>query len=1596
MGVPKFFRWISERYPKINQPIHCPPDQDTHARYFPETTDCSNNKNNDDDTKFEPSKTSNQTESADKTHGLKSSVLPEFDRLYLDMNGIIHCCSHNNASQNNASPGIEPDVLPVVDDSSPPSNNPPSGAELLEDGIKIPEKDIFRNVCYYIDRVVTDIAQPKELVYMAIDGVAPRAKMNQQRSRRYRSGKEKEIESTFYGAHLHQQKIEKEARELKRESLQEEVYGVDALQLGLNPYENHTFREVKDDGDVGNGNDTDVDSTAVKEVEDGRFVGTFETSATSNSNSPSSTEFDQDFDTFLRMMQQDDSIDAPSSSTFHSNSITPGTNFFERCTAHLEYFVKRKLHSDPRWAHLTIIFSGPNVPGEGEHKIMDFIRKQKQRKEYDPNIRHCLFGQDGDLIMLGLATHEPHFALLREEVIFDQKRKDAALARAASAIAEKQARGANNDGGSSVQVSASLDSYMHNANFELLHMSVLRDYLAYEFETKDVLSNSPFDIERTIDDFVFMTFFVGNDFLPHMPAIDIADEAFDLLFYIYKRNRWRWVKEKAGGADSTTENSIPGTQEYYLTKAGEIVSGQRLERFLLELGHHEDPYYDNKKRTEDNSNKRMRKADENAGRESSVPPDEILAAKEEWDRANYREMLKSIGSQPTTATMDGFKPVASSGNLFSKPDDSAMQKKERKSSAIFKPETVMENEDDLLSRMGTLLRSSLSQTEHDSATISGSNKNLPSSRDGSSPDLDEHVTDLKGRYYYDKFKFSPMDAEKHVSLRKAYIEGLVWNLQYYYKGCVSWDWFYPYHYGPMLSDLVDIDNMLKEISFDEETSEPWKAYEQLMSVLPPSSAYLLPKPYQWLMKSSKSPIKDFYPESFSVDMNGKRWPWEAVVLLPFIDAKRLIETSRDLVTNDVLTAEEIDNNLLKEAKVYTHDKSCNENLEAASDGYNFDAIDRCHVREIEFNQTHWNDIPDQENATFRPELLPGAVIPQPGFPTLKVAPIQGLIRRRVGINIFGRRSRYRTAVLDLDNEVPVVPPVDILAKKLIGRAIHFRYPYLQEGFVTSMSDAEITIRGTNAPRRWSKPEAKAWVTRRDIIRRKYETGEGITGSGGWKIPEARTTLSVRPLKEIQDMPDGSKVKVYAQLEVEVPLLAALYTPSQPDPRLANTPARLEKNPYRFGNEPHLSSFLDSNKSGLENSKQNVAIPSVRATQSASFKEGTTRILPDIKVNLASKSALKIDKLDPDNRIKLKSKGFGILPPRQIVGKNRLPKSPVSSGLAGSTRGYSTISGSLQRLKYSNNELVFGSHKKLHQLPISRAVQRSTRTKGIATVFVAAAAFFSRDGVSAERNMFNFHSTKSQMHPPKILSRSMSSVLSFHGGELESQILPLGLEDQIQPAPTSHSTPPLEFSHGTTTLSFIFDGGIITAVDSRASIGNFVGSKTTQKVLPINKHIVGTMAGGAADCSFWIRRLQAEVRLYELTENRGMTVARASRILADYLYSNKGLNLSVGTMITGFDDDCGPSIYYVDNTGMRIQGELFSVGSGSTFALGVLDTERRKDMNEDEAIALGIKAIRHATYRDSYSGGYIAVYVITNEGWRKVFSEDLALTAEEHL
>lgn len=127
MGVPKFFRYISERYPCLSEVV-----REYQVFFLPFLII------------------------------FKISVLflqiPEFDNLYLDMNGIIHMCSH-------------PD-----DDNV---------------HFRISEEQIFKDIFHYIE-VLFRMIKPQKVFFMAVDGVAPRAKMNQQRGRRYRSAKDAE------------------------------------------------------------------------------------------------------------------------------------------------------------------------------------------------------------------------------------------------------------------------------------------------------------------------------------------------------------------------------------------------------------------------------------------------------------------------------------------------------------------------------------------------------------------------------------------------------------------------------------------------------------------------------------------------------------------------------------------------------------------------------------------------------------------------------------------------------------------------------------------------------------------------------------------------------------------------------------------------------------------------------------------------------------------------------------------------------------------------------------------------------------------------------------------------------------------------------------------------------------------------------------------------------------------------------------------------------------------------------------------------------------------------------------------------------------
>ena len=242
--------------------------------------------------------------------------------------------------------------------------------------------------------------------------------------------------------------------------------------------------------------------------------------------------------------------------------ITPGTQFMAGLAAHLRRVVPQRLATDPAWRGLSVVLSDAAVPGEGEHKVVDYIRRQRTHPSYDPNTRHVLVGDDADLIMLGLATHEAHFAIVRTRRFTQQSPAQIEAAKQATA-AEAAATGAP-----LLADPTTSDDPM--AEWQLLHIPVVREYLRHEFA--QYLRPEPSDFERLVDDFVFLCFFVGNDFLPHLPSLNVHEGALDLLIEVY-------CECVLGGDGSLAPDDEPA----WLTDAGEVQMGA-VRPLLANLG----------------------------------------------------------------------------------------------------------------------------------------------------------------------------------------------------------------------------------------------------------------------------------------------------------------------------------------------------------------------------------------------------------------------------------------------------------------------------------------------------------------------------------------------------------------------------------------------------------------------------------------------------------------------------------------------------------------------------------------------------------------------------------------------------------------------------------------------------------------------------------------------------------------------------------------------------------------------------------------------------------------------------------------------------
>lgn len=385
---------------------------------------------------------------------------------------------------------------------------------------------------------------------------------------------------------------------------------------------------------------------------------------------------------------------------FDSNCMTPGTVFMDELSKYIHSFITKKIKSDETWKCLEIVFSDEKVAGEGEQKLVSYVRKHGNTDE-----TFCIHGADADIIMLALATHFPKFYILRDDMM-----------------------------------SVANEFYVVDINQVRQDMATLLDW------SNDDNSTYAFDAKNAINDFILMCFMVGNDFLPHIPSIEIVQGSIDILLDVYRKTCF---------------------EHGHLT-------GYKLDSVYFE-------------------------------------------------KKSLKVFLDTVALYEKTSL------------------EEKMQRKEE-----YFPSPILESRSEFINGKWVV-------------------------------DIERY----RRKYYRDNMGLNLKKSNELEQVCHQYLEGVQWVLSYYTSGVPNWKWKYPHHYSPFCFDLARYIDTFSFVKY--KPSEPSLPFIQLLSVLPPTSAQLLPKPLCELLNSDSSPLAKYCPKELKIDKSGCKQEWEAIVILPMID-----------------------------------------------------------------------------------------------------------------------------------------------------------------------------------------------------------------------------------------------------------------------------------------------------------------------------------------------------------------------------------------------------------------------------------------------------------------------------------------------------------------------------------------------------------------------------------------------------------------------------------------------------------------------------------------------------------------------------------------
>ena len=183
--------------------------------------------------------------------------------------------------------------------------------------------------------------------------------------------------------------------------------------------------------------------------------------------------------------------------------------------------------------------------------------------------------------------------------------------------------------------------------------------------------------------------------------------------------------------------------------------------------------------------------------------------------------------------------------------------------------------------------------------------------------------------------------------------------------------------------------------------------------------------------------------------------------------------------------------------------------------------------------------------------------------------------------------------------------------------------------------------------------------------------------------------------------------------------------------------------------------------------------------------------------------------------------------------------------------------------------------------------------------------------------------------------------------------------------------------GATAVGITYNDGVVFASERRIAYGNFVVSKTTKKTFVITPHVGAACAGLVADMQILSLQISALAKIRKMEIKRDVSPNTVAKMMSNMMYERRFFPLLTQVIVGGLVDK--PVIFTLDPIGSVLPDDYAAVGTGAEMALGILDQQYKKELNETDAVDLAVKSIRAASMRDSASGDNIDVLIINKDG-----------------